>query len=58
MMDQNFEIRILWFLKIKIFKKASRGPYAADLDHYGCGQTRSQWGPCDQVSSKSVNVEE
>ena len=26
----------------EIFKKASRGPSAANLDHYGCGQTRSQ----------------
>jgi len=26
----------------EIFKKASRGPSAADLDHYGHGQTRSQ----------------
>ena len=42
----------------EIFKKASsRGPSAADLDHYGRGQTRSKWGPCDQVSSKSVNAE-
>jgi len=40
-----------------IIKKASRGPYAADLDHYGRGQTRSEWGACDQVSSKSVKVE-
>jgi len=44
MMDQNFEIRILWFLRIflKVFKKASPGPSAADLDHYGRGQTRSK----------------
>jgi len=44
MMDQNFDIRILWFLRIflEIFKKASRGPSAADLDHYGLGQTRSE----------------
>jgi len=43
MMDQNFEIRILRFLRIfEIFKKASRGPSAADVDHYGRGQTRSQ----------------
>ena len=43
MMDQNFEIRILWFLRIfEIFKKALRGPSAADLDHYGRGQTRSE----------------
>ena len=41
MTDQNFEIRILWFLRIfLIFKKASRGPSAADPDHYGWGQTR------------------
>jgi len=26
----------------EIFKKASRGPSAADLDHYGRGQTRSE----------------
>jgi len=26
----------------EIFKKALRGPSAADLDHYGCGQTRSE----------------
>jgi len=25
-----------------IFKKASRGPSAADLDYYGRGQTRSE----------------
>jgi len=25
-----------------MFKKASRGPSAADLDHYGRRQTRSQ----------------
>jgi len=44
MMDQNIEIRILWFFKefFEIFKKASRGSSAADLDHYGRGQTRSQ----------------
>jgi len=43
MMDQNFEIRILWILRIfLIFKKESRGPSVADLDHYGSGQTRSQ----------------
>jgi len=41
----------------EIFKKASLGPSAADLDHYGRGQIRSQYGPCDQVSSKSVNTE-
>ena len=28
-----------------------------DLDHYGLGQTRSKSGPCDQVLSKSVNIE-
>ena len=27
---------------VAIFKKASRGPSAADLDHYGRGQTRSE----------------
>jgi len=43
MMDQDFEIRILWFLNFfEIFKKASRGPSAAELDHYGRGQTRSE----------------
>ena len=26
----------------EIFKKASRDPSAADLDHYGHGQTRSE----------------
>ena len=26
----------------KIFKKVSSGPFAADLDHYGRGQTRSE----------------
>jgi len=26
----------------EIFKKASRGPPAADLDHYGRGQTGSE----------------
>jgi len=43
-MDQNFEIRILLFLRIflEIFKKASRGPSVADLDDHGRGQTRSQ----------------
>jgi len=40
MMDQNFEIRILWFLRI--FKKMPRGPSAANLDYYGRGQTRSE----------------
>jgi len=41
-MAQNFEIQIVWFLKnfFEIFKKESRGPSAADLDHYGRGQTR------------------
>ena len=43
MMDQNFEIRTLLFLRFfEIFKKASHGPSAADLDHYGRGQTRSE----------------
>ena len=43
MTDQNFEIRILWFLRIfEIFKKASRGSSAADLDYYGRGQTSSK----------------
>ena len=43
MMNQNFEIRIVIFeIFFAIFKKASRGPSAADLDHYGRGQTRSE----------------
>jgi len=43
MVDQNCEIRILWFLEFFWnFQKASRGPSAADLDHYGRGQTRSE----------------
>jgi len=58
MMDQNFEIWILWFLRLfwnlqkgvaflKVSKKSQKSqnsvcPFAADLDHYGCGQTRSQ----------------
>jgi len=43
MMDQNFALRF-WFLELfEIFKKASRGPSAADLDHYGRGQTRSEY---------------
>jgi len=43
MMDQNFEIRIVIFeIFFEIFKKASRGPSAADLDHYGRSQTRSE----------------
>ena len=28
--------------RVQIFKKASRGPSAADLHHYGRGQTRSE----------------
>jgi len=52
----KFEFCDFWEF-FKIFKKASRGPSAADLDHYGRSQTRSQWGPCDQVSSKSLNLE-
>ena len=57
MMDQNFEIRILWSLRIFWnFEKASRGPSAADLDHYGRCQTRSEWGPCDQVSSNRLTL--
>ena len=41
MMDQNFEIRIVIFeIFVKIFKKASRGPSAADLDRYGRGQAK------------------
>jgi len=43
MMDQNFEIRILWFLRIfYIFKTALRSPSVADLDRYGRDQTRSE----------------
>jgi len=42
---------------LEIFKKALRDPSAVDLDHYGRGQTRSEYGPYDQVSSKSVNAE-
>jgi len=44
MMDHNFEIRILWFFGIflDIFKNASRGLSAVDLDRYGRGQTRSE----------------
>ena len=57
-MDQNFEIRTLWFLRFfEIFTKTLRSPSVANLDHYGRGQTRSQQGPFDRVSSKSVNVE-
>jgi len=44
-MDQNFEIRILWFLTIFWnFQKGvvSHGPSEADVDRYGRGQTRSQ----------------
>jgi len=37
--------------------KMSRRLSAADLDHYGRGQTGSEYGPCDLVSSKSVNDE-
>jgi len=39
MMDQNFEIRFLWFLRI--FWNFQKG-VAADLGHYGRGQTRSR----------------
>jgi len=43
MMDQNFEIRIRDFWEFfEILKKALRSPSAADLDHYGHGQTRSE----------------
>ena len=43
MIDQNFEIRILWFLRIFWnFQKRVARPSAADLDHYGKGQTRSR----------------
>ena len=37
----KFEFRDIWEF-FEIFKKASRGPSAADLDHYGHGQTRSE----------------
>jgi len=39
MMDKNFEIRILSFLRI--FGNFQKGPSAAYLDHYGRSQTRS-----------------
>ena len=48
----KFEFCDFWDF-FEIFKKASRGPSAADLARYGRGQTRSEYGPCDQVSSKS-----
>ena len=39
MMDQNFEIRIVIFeIFFEIFKKASRGPSAADVDHYAAAK--------------------
>jgi len=37
----KFELCDFWDF-FEIFKKASRGPSAADLDHYGRGQTRSE----------------
>ena len=37
----KFEFCDFWEF-FEIFKKASRGPFAADLDHYGRGQTRSE----------------
>jgi len=37
----KFEFCDFWEF-FEIFKKASRGPSAANLDHYGRGQTRSQ----------------
>jgi len=37
----KFEFCDFWEF-VEIFKKASHGPSAADLDHYGCGQTRSE----------------
>jgi len=52
----KFEFCDFWEFFV-IFKKASRGPSASDVDHYGCSQTRLQQGSCDQVSSKSVKVE-
>jgi len=42
MMDQNFEIRIVTFENFLNFQKGARGPSAADLDHYGRGQSRSE----------------
>ena len=42
---------------LDIFKNASRSPSATNLDHYGHDQTRLQYGACDKVSSKLVNVE-
>ena len=42
MMDQNFEIQILRFLRFFNYQKGVAQPSAADLDHYGRGQTRSQ----------------
>jgi len=39
------------------FLKFSKRRRAAHLDHYGRGHIRSEQGPCDQVLSKSVNVE-
>ena len=44
MMQLNFDIRILWFLRIffKFSKNVSRGLSVANLNHYGRGQTRSQ----------------
>ena len=42
MMDQNFEIKILWFLRIWNFQDGTCDTSAADLGHYVRGQTRSQ----------------
>jgi len=43
MMDQNYDIQILCVLKNFFnFQKDVPSPSAADLDHYGRGQTRSQ----------------
>ena len=40
---RSLKIEFCDFLEyFEIFKKASRGPPAADLDHYGRGQTRSE----------------
>jgi len=42
-MDQILKFEFCDFKEFfEVFKKASRGPSAADLDHYGRGQTRSE----------------
>jgi len=37
----KFEFCDFWEF-LEIFKQTSCGPYAADLDHYGRSQTRSE----------------